>query len=425
MQENKVNLNNKSKSMKIVLWLSFIFLIFSLALGAMLFYYNNLMSNLGIVENVNIVSDGSSALPVFKEGVVTDEVIDSVEINTGNVLDNLNKIENLKKDEEALKGAKLVTIENQVVGDYVIAKKQISTTSDAQIIVRYFIKKTGDIVDYDRVKKEKQILNIDKLTDIEDVKFSKNGDYIVMRKYDGLDIISKLLLIRTNTFYDLEKNITSFDFLENDNLVYGIKKGDGYSIKSLDTKTQKVRDIVILPMTQWGLEVSIEQNIRAFIKPSGDADGISVLIDQRSGKVQNEIKPIKGMSVKKTSDKKYLIVTEGGLGFNNLLFMNKNTQNIFSLNTNTFIEKCAKDIIKNGIVCAVPERLNRQSLYPDTWYKGIENTKDILVYNSLTSTSTKLVYSFPGQNVSVENISVSQIGVFFQDSKSKSLYTLE
>jgi hypothetical protein len=136
------------------------------------------------------------------------------------------------------------------------------------------------------------------------------------------------------------------------------------------------------------------------------------------------VKPVNGLVVKKTSDSKYALLSEGGIGFNKLLFLNRNTQDIFSLSTNTFLEKCAKEILKNGVVCAVPEKLEKQAVYPDQWYKGNTVSKDKLVYKSLTSTSTKLLYTFGGGDFSVTNISITPAGVFFQDSQNLKLYTI-
>jgi hypothetical protein len=413
-ENNAINITKKSKfNSKLV--------------GTMFLFYNNYLNNIGVKGNdFGVEEDSTPLLPSFTSSGSDDsgETLADLKLDTGTVLDNLNKVDGLKSDEEALKGAKLVQIEKSPVADYVLAKK-IASGTEPELILRYFRISTGEIVDYNLLRKEKTVLSLEKQEGIEEATFSKNGEYLVTRKFDGEAIISKLIFIQTNTVYDLDKNITSIDFFENNNLVYGIKKGDGYIIKLLDVKKQKVTDLATLPMTEWSIEASIDGSVRAVVKPSGEAEGVSVTVNPKTGKIQNEIKPINGLTVKKTNDKKYLIMTEGGVGYNNLLFFNKNNQNIYNLQANTFIDKCASEVLKGGIVCAVPDVLDKRSLYPDTFYKSLLQSKDKIIYKSLISTSTKLIYTFGDAKFSAENLTISAVGFYFQDSRAKGLYTLE
>jgi hypothetical protein len=63
-------------------------------------------------------------------------------------------------------------------------------------------------------------------------------------------------------------NITSIDFLDSGNLVYGVKKGDGYLVKTLDLNTKKTKELTTLPMTEWTLENVGGSVLRAYYKPT-------------------------------------------------------------------------------------------------------------------------------------------------------------
>lgn len=419
-------MKNSPNYTKIGLYLLGIAIFFGLLLVGMFWYYRQYINSLN-QPNTNITTTTQTSLLPTLTGNGEDTTLTgdgSVSLDTGSAVDNLNKVEDYDANTEILAGAKVVTLEDSSVLAYTVLQKQVATDTPKQAIIRYVSKKSGQVIDLDLVTGNKSILNTSPETRLAEGLFSKNGEYLILRKEISGDINTKLVYIPANTAYELDINITSLDFLDSGNLVYGVKKGDGYLIKTLDLTTKKTKELTTLPMTEWTLESVGGSVLRAYYKPTGYAEGISLNIDYKTGKVSNEVKPVNGLVVKKTSDSKYALLSEGGVGFNKLLFLNRNTQDIFSLSANTFLEKCAKEILKNGVVCAVPEKLDKQAVYPDQWYKGNTISKDRIVYKSLTSTSTKLLYTFVGGDFSVTNISVTPVGVFFQDSQNLKLYTI-
>lgn len=415
---------NKAHTKTIIIIGVIIFAILAIV-WAMFWYYNQYISSLNN-QSTQTTTTNSPLLPTLTDNT-TDTFTSSpteTTLSTNSILDNLNNVETYDPATEILQGAKVVTLEDKPIAGYTILSKQLSTSSPKQVVARYVLKTTGEMIDYDVIAGSKSSLNTFKPGKTEQALFSKNGDYVVLQSDNKGEIISRLVYVPTNSTYALDTDITSMDFLDNGNLVYGVKKGDGYSVKMVDINTKKAKELVVLQMTEWTLENAGGNIVRATFKPSGYAEGVALAIDIRNGTITNDVKPVIGLTSKRTSDNKYVLLSEGGIGYNKLLFMKRSTQDIFSLNANTFLEKCAREVLKGGVLCAVPEKLDKQAVYPDTWYKNLTNTKDKLVYKSLTSTSSRLVYSFGGANVSVTNLSLTNVGVFFQDTQTLGLYTI-
>lgn len=402
-----------------------IVVIILVSIWGMLWYYQRYIQSL-TPQVQPITTNNTPLLPTLTDTTHEEDEVTQTDttLSTNSVLDNLNNVETYDPSTEILQGAKVVNIEIKPIAGYTVLTKQLSSSTERQIVVRYVIQSTGDMLDYNLITGSKTPLTTFKSNKTAQAYFSQNGEYAVLQSEDKGSIVSKLVYIPTNSTYALEADITSIDFLDNGNIIYGVKKGDGYSVKVVDINTKKAKELVVLQMTEWSIENAGSSMVRATFKPTGYAEGIALLIDTRTGKISNDVKPIIGLTSKKTTDNKYVLLSEGGVGYNKLLFMNRSTQDIFSLNANTFLEKCAHEVLKGGVLCAVPEKLEKQAVYPDTWYKNLTHTKDKLVYKSLTSTSSRLVYSFGGANMSVTNLSLSNVGIFFQDTQTLGLYTI-
>lgn len=415
----------QKKYTKTILIVSIIIVTISAIALAMFWYYNQYITSLNN-QSTQTTTTNSPLLPTLTDTTSDAYTSSSTEttLSTNSILDNLNNVETYDPTTEILQGAKVVTLEDKPIAGYTILSKQVATNSPKQVVARYVLKATGEMVDYDIITGSKTTLNTFKPGKTEQALFSKNGEYAILQSENKGEVISKLVYIPTNTTYALDVDITSIDFLDSNNIVYGVKKGDGYSIKVVDINTKKAKELVVLQMNEWTVENAGGNIVRATFKPTGYAEGVVLAIDIRSGTITNDVKPVVGLTSKRTSDNKYVLLSEGGVGYNKLLFMRRSTQDIFSLNANTFLEKCAREVLKGGVLCAVPEKLDKQAVYPDTWYKNLIHTKDKLVYKSLTSTSSRLVYGFGGANVSVTNLSLTNVGVFFQDTQTLGLYTI-
>jgi hypothetical protein len=292
-------------------------------------------------------------------------------------------------------------------------------------VVRYALKETGEIIEFNTKTKEKAKYKSNNDITPEEVLFSDDGNFAIYRLEDEKGIIkTKVLNIKNSVFFDLEDNIKTITFSPSNKIAYGVKSGDNLNIFIYDIYTQKVGNLTSLPLTEWFLDWVDDNNLRITSKPSGVTEGISMTLDIKNKKFIQDISPILGLNTKNLSSKKFTLVQTGGLGNSKLLLLNNETKNLSSLEINSFIEKCSKNIIKNGIFCAVPSIINKVNLYPDDWYKGKLNTQDKIIYVNFEGGNKVDIAGLDGKDVSVKDINVSNSGVYFQDSKNLGLYIL-
>jgi 5-keto 4-deoxyuronate isomerase len=124
-------------------------------------------------------------------------------------------------------------------------------------------------------------------------------------------------------------------------------------------------------------------------------------------------------------EKSFSIVSVGGQGNIKTLLLNNKTRNVGDLGIRTFAEKCSQNIFAEGIFCAVPKTLQQGFVYPDDWYKGKMYTEDLLVYKSISGTTTKVISYLENRPLSIVNLNITKNGIFFIDENTYSLYSLE
>ncbi len=291
--------------------------------------------------------------------------------------------------------------------------------------LRYVLKETREIFDYNTYSKEKIAVDTKVATGTEDILFSKNGDYAVFRKEINGEIDSIFYNIKTKSVTHLEKNITSLDFTDKNILIYGVPGYEGMTIKSYNFAGNNVNRVGTIPLNEWNLKVLNENEISLNNKPSALADGIYMILNTQTKKIHQLAGPFSGLSTQKTNIPDFTILSTGGQGVTKTLLLNNKTRNIGDFGINTFAEKCSQNIFADGIFCAVPRNLSENFIYPDDWYKGKILTNDILVYKSLSGTTTKVISNLENRNLSIINLSINKNGIFFMDENSLSLFSLE
>jgi hypothetical protein len=292
-------------------------------------------------------------------------------------------------------------------------------------VVRYVLKQTGEVIEFNTKTKEKG--KYKQLEEIkpEEVIFSPDGNFAVYRWEDEKGMIkSKILNIKNSTFIDLEDNIKTISFSPVNKVAYGVKNGDNLNIYTYDMFAQKVASLTSLPLTEWYIDWLDDNSLRITSKPSGITEGISMTLDIKNKKFLQDISPMLGLNTKNLSTKRFTLVQKGGLGNSQLLLLNNETKNLSALGIDGFTEKCSKNILQNGIFCAVPLIINKVVLYPDDWYKEKIHTKDKIVYINFEGGSKIDVAQLTEKDISVKDLSVSTAGIFLLDSKTLALYIL-
>jgi hypothetical protein len=292
-------------------------------------------------------------------------------------------------------------------------------------IIRYVLKETGDVIEFNTRTKQKSKFKLEVPKSPEETLFSNDGNFVIYRSQDEKGIIkTKILNIKNNVTFDMEDNIKTITFSPEGRIAYGVKKGDNLDINTYDIFTQKVAFLSSIPLTEWYIEWQDNQNLRITNKPTALAYGISLTLDIKNKKFLQDISPLIGLNTKNLSSKKFTLVQTGGVGQSSLLLLNNETKNLSTLNVSSFIEKCSKNILKNGIFCAVPEIINKVNLYPDDWYKERISTKDKIVYINFEGGNIVDIAALSDKEVSVKEINVSSAGIFYQDTKNLGLYSL-
>ena len=291
--------------------------------------------------------------------------------------------------------------------------------------LRYVLKETREIFDYNTDSKEKKQVDAKVATGTEDVLLSKDGELAVYRKDVNGEVDSIFYSIKTKSITHLEKNITTLDFTDKNLLVYGVPGQDGITIKTYNFAGNNVRKVASLPLNEWNIKVLSESEIAINSKPSALAEGIYMIMDLQTKKLRQLAGPLYGLSLQKTNIPEFTILSTGGQGTTKTLLLNNKTRNIGDFGINTFAEKCSQNIFAEGIFCAVPRSLSSNFTYPDDWYKGKMFTSDVLIYKSLSGTSTKVVSYLENRNLSIINLVINKNGIFFIDENTLSLFSLE
>lgn len=291
--------------------------------------------------------------------------------------------------------------------------------------IRYVLKETRQIFDYNTDSKEKREVEAKVATGTEDVTFSKNGDLVVYRKEINGTIDSIFYSVRNKSVTHLENNIMTLDFDEKNNLIYGVPGFQGMTIKSYDSLANSAQRVATLPLNDWDVRTIGKGEIAISSKPSAFADGIYMILNTNTKKLRQVAGPLLGLSVQKTNLSDFTILSTGGKGSLKTLLLNNKTRNVGDFGIKTFAEKCSQTIFAEGVFCAVPKNLPQNLIYPDDWYKGKVYTEDLLVFKSLSGTSTKIISYLENRPLSVIDLNVNKNGIFFMDENTLNLYSLE
>jgi hypothetical protein len=291
--------------------------------------------------------------------------------------------------------------------------------------LRYVLKDTREIFDYNTESKEKVQIDSKTASGTEEVLFSDKGDYVVYRKSSDDGIITELYNVRTKNITRLERNISTLDFNSKNLLVYGVPTDNGITIKTYDEGKNTVKYLAQIPMSQWNMSWLNDNEIAMSNKPSAYAEGIYVSFNITTKKLRHLAGPFNGLAVRETSPGDFSILSLGGAGDIKTLLLNNKTKAIGDLGIRTFAEKCSETIFADGIFCAVPREINKGSILPDDWYKGKISTQDILVYKSISGTTTIPISYLENKPISMSALQINKNGIFFIDDKTGQLYTLQ
>jgi hypothetical protein len=287
------------------------------------------------------------------------------------------------------------------------------------------LKETKQIVDYNILSKEKTNLDSKLATGTEYAVMAPSGEYIIFQKESQGEILSEVVSLKNSNRATLEKGALSVAFSQDSLVVYGVKSSEGLSIKVYDPERNEVRKVAEIPLVGWTLFWQGRTKIGMYNKPSGLLEGIFITLDLLTGKLKQVTTPQYGLSVSPTSVENLNIISTSKNNDLKTLLVNSETKNIGDFGIKTFAEKCSKDIIFDGVFCAVPRTLNLLGTLPDDWYKGKVYTEDVVVFKTISGTSTKIISQLENRPISVVDLKVNKNGLYFIDENTLSLFSIE
>jgi hypothetical protein len=302
--------------------------------------------------------------------------------------------------------------------------------------VRYAKKSTREIFDYNTVSKDRASLNNKLATGTQEAIFSPTGNYVVFRKEGNNsskvaklgEIESELVSLENSNRGILEKNITTLDFSKKNLLVYGVPGDISMAIKTYDPVRKELKNIATIPMREWNvfwLAGGDTEEIGIYNKPSAYAEGIFMVLNTNTKKIERKSSPQYGLSVIPTNFSNFSIGSFGGTGIVKTVLINNQTKVVGDLGLQTLAEKCANTIVFDGVFCAVPETISQNIVYPDDWYQGKYTPKDNLIYKTIAGTTTRIISTFSNKPKSIINLQVHKNGIFFIDEHTLSLFSIE
>ncbi len=290
--------------------------------------------------------------------------------------------------------------------------------------IRYLVKETGEIFDYDPdSKKVTKLVIPDSATNTEEILFSNNSDYMILRKQFRGEVETYFMNLKLNRTDKLENNILTLD-LSSEKMIYGTQNGDRLKIVEMDLRDRKIKAVANIPLVDWNIKYLNNSTLLISLKGTAFAESLSMTLDLKTNSLKQLIKPTLGLSVQPTEINNLVIYSDGGKGNMQTYLVDTKTRTVGALAIPTLAEKCAKGIFLEGIFCATPKNLNDNYIYPDDYYKNKINTEDILLYKNLNGSTAKVVSYFENKPIDVLDMVVNDSGVFFRDKKTLKLYRL-
>ena len=238
---------------------------------------------------------------------------------------------------------------------------------------------------------------------IDSASTTSTSTIVATTTYTGTPYVTKTSLLQTDI-----KNLALSP--NSQKLLYLFTNADGgtFVLSNLDgTKPVKLYSS---PLGQWLVDWPNEKGAVITTKPSGIANGISLLINTTTG-ILSKIASGNGLTTLVSPDLSQALVGTSGDGsvpyLSSVTLKNNSTVN---LSLQTLPEKCVWSHTEKSIVyCAVPENIP-VGTYPDSWYQGLVLFTDNLWKINTSTGVSNIVALFTkgyGKNFDAINLQLS------------------
>lgn len=309
-----------------------------------------------------------------------------------------------------------------------------STTKEINTFVRFVDRATGHIYESKIPTLEKTRLSNTTLPKVYDAVFNSKGTEVVMRFLNGENIstvYNKILTgtstatTSTNLLYPSNTDI----FISNKDSVFYTVRGSESSTGYLSTFDRKKSTQVFTTELRDILAVSSGgDNVALFSKPHSDYPGVLFLVNTKTGKSQQVLSGINGLTGLPNIDASYVLFNTNSKDLS--LAAQKISSNIpFNLAPKTLPEKCVwSKIHKTLLYCAIPT-LIPDGGYPEKWYQGSVSFVDNIWSMDVETGDQRLIYSpldsgKPSQDATNLTLNDKENYLFFINKKDLTLWGL-
>lgn len=308
-----------------------------------------------------------------------------------------------------------------------------SSTKETNTFVRFVERATSHIYESKIPTLEKVRLSNTTTPKVYDAVFNTKGTEVIMRFLNGENVstvYSKIIESTSTNTLSSSLFPISTDILaaKKDSLFYTIRDNNGSTgyFSSFDRKKPvqvfqtQLRDILGV----W----SGGDNVAVFSKPHSEYPGVLFLVNTKTGKSQQVLSGIDGLTALPNLDASYILFNSNSKELN-LSVQKVSTNTTFGTNLKTLPEKCVWSKVKKEIVyCSVPTFIPEAG-YPEKWYQGVVTFNDVVWSLNVETGEQKQIYSplddgKPSQDATNLTLNDKENYLFFINKKDLSLWGL-
>lgn len=387
------------------------------------------------------IPEGSPALDINGDGVVTDEEMAQVKLVKVSTMPIAGySIFDKERLKEVPIPSPVVPVEGETQKTTTTAKPVAPPTEFATAL-RYADKATGNIYQTFADKIEERRFSETVVPKIYDAYFGSNGESVIMRrlKSDGVTIESFFgVLPKEKLGEDMANNEIKGAFLAEgikdislspdlSKMFYLSNFGESIIGTILNLGDSKKTQVFDSAFTEWNSSWTTNKIITLTTKPSFGVVGHMYALDTDKKSFTRVLGGINGLTTLMSPDGKRILVGNNNVS---LYIYNTDTKTYDTIGVNTIPEKCVWGKISNSLYCAVPIYIEGSS-YPDDWYKGEVSFSDQIWKIDLIDASTYILADpfLVGNGEEIDGIKLAldknENYLFFVNKKDSFLWKLD
>lgn len=315
----------------------------------------------------------------------------------------------------------------------------ISSTTDSGVVVRYVEKTTGNLYQVNPETLERIRITNTTYPRVQKAYIHKNGDRVFLQTINNNVIETQLGIVGTSSstttnegasqllLSPLPNNLRNMtQSRDGISVLYTRATSDGVGVytNTFDTTSEFLFESAF---TDWKFEHLNNELLSATTRASNGIVGYAYTIDVNDGSFTKIIEA-PGLTSTFSNNGQFGLYTINNDQTLDLKTINNETGEIGEPAFETLIDKCVwSSQYVDGAYCAVPASSNQNDM-PDSWYKGLTSTSDVLWEVDVNRSVTRLLVNPEdfGNEVDVINLHVDENDdyIFFINKKDSTLWAV-